>query len=213
MISLWKYTTYNLALVRTGYFWGVSVQGNAEVVLSFRQKNKYIVPSAAAGFTLMELVVTIAVVAILAAVGMPAMSSFISQNRLSGNVNEFIAANMLARSEAIKRGGGVTICRSVNADTATTTACDTSDSDWKTGWLVVVVNTADSTKNEVLARQGALTAGTTVTPDPTATTTTSIIYNALGAPTQAPPSKFGFAFKGTPARSVCFDPSGRAQAC
>ncbi|WP_211453321.1 GspH/FimT family pseudopilin [Collimonas antrihumi] len=178
----------------------------------FKKNNKYTICSSSAGFSLIELMITIVVMTILLAVAIPSMQSFIAQNRLSGNANEFIAATMLARSEAIKRGGAVKICRSVSADVSSTITCDTSDNDWKTGWLVLVENSSDSTKNEVLARQGTLVVGTTVTPTSTATTPTSIVYNAMGAPTQAPPSTFAFAFNGQ-SRSVCFDPSGRARAC
>lgn len=190
------------------------MSGNNKKCLLLKKDSKYIVhASTNRGFTLIELMVTITVLAILLMVGLPSMQSFIAQNRLSGNVNEFIAATMMARSEAMKRGSAVTVCRSVNAETSTTNSCDTSNNDWKTGWLVVVVNTTDSTKNEVLARQGALTTGTTVTPTSTATTPTSIIYNAMGVPTQAPPGTFAFAFNSQFTRSVCFDPSGRARSC
>lgn len=60
-------------------------------------------PYAVQGFTLIELMITISIAAILLAVGVPSMRDMIQQNRLTGNVNEFVAANMLARSEAIKR--------------------------------------------------------------------------------------------------------------
>lgn len=190
------------------------VSGHNKKCLPLKKDCKYIMhASRERGFTLIELMITITVMAILLMVGLPSMQSFIAQNRLSGNANEFIGATMMARSEAMKRGSAVTICRAVNAETSTTNSCDTSKNDWSSGWLVVVVNTVDSTQNVVLARQGALTAGTTVTPTSTATTPTSIIYNALGAPTQAPPGAFAFAFNSQFTRSVCFDPSGRARSC
>jgi type IV fimbrial biogenesis protein FimT len=212
-VSLWKRKTYNSALLKNCVSRELSVRGNAKNQMRFRKNDKAVASIVfREGFTVIELMITITVLAILLAIAVPSMQSFIAQNRLSGNVNEFIAGTMLARSEAIKRSGAVTICRSVNAEVSTTNSCDATSSDWKTGWLVVVVNTADSTKNEVLARQGALTTGTTITPDSTATTPAAIVYNALGAPTQAPPKNFAFAFNNQ-TRSVCFDPSGRARAC
>lgn len=213
MVSLWKRKIYNSASIQIRVSWEPSVCRNAKKYLFSKKNKEYTIHAASKGFTLVELMITITVLAILLAVGVPAMQSFIAQNRLSGTANEFIAATMLARSEAIKRGGAVTICRSVNADISSTNTCDASQNDWQTGWLVLVENTSDSTKNEVLARQGAFASGITITPTSTAITPTSIVYNAMGAPTAAPPTTFAFAFNGQFSRSVCFDPSGRARAC
>ena len=131
----------------------------------------------APGFTLIELMITISIAAILLAIGIPSMRDMIQQNRLTGNVNEFVAANMLARSEAIKRGTPVTLCRSVNAESASgSNACSGTAGDWNTGWIVVVPND-DSPKNEILARQRALPAGTTVT-----ATLNAITYTGVGPP-------------------------------
>lgn len=55
------------------------------------------------GFTLVELVVTISVVAILAVVAFPSMRTFILNNRATVQANAFIASVNLARSEALKR--------------------------------------------------------------------------------------------------------------
>nr|WP_238551991.1 GspH/FimT family pseudopilin [Herminiimonas sp. CN] len=100
----------------------------------------------------------------------------IQQNRLTGNVNEFVAANMLARSEAIKRGSPVTLCRAVNAEAGSDTCAAAGD--WNTGWLVGV-GTADNIAS-VLTRQKALPAGTTVT-----STLNAITYTSMGQPVLA----------------------------
>ncbi|PFH08818.1 type IV fimbrial biogenesis protein FimT [Collimonas sp. PA-H2] len=191
------------------------MQRNTGIVLSIEKNNKHIVSIVSRGFTLIELMVTIVVVAILAAVGLPSMGNFIAQNRLSGNVNEFIGATMLTRSEAIQRSGAVTICRSANAETATTPACDTTATDWNSGWLVYVGTAATTpAASNILARQGPFTSGTNIAATSAATTPTltSITYNASGTPMPAPPDYFTFSFNSKFSRLVCFSPSGRTSA-
>ncbi|MEO6920053.1 MAG: GspH/FimT family pseudopilin [Collimonas sp.] len=191
------------------------MQRNAEFFSYIEKNDKYTMSIASRGFTLIELMVTIVVVAILAAVGIPTMGNFISQNRLSGNVNEFIGATMLARSEAIQRGGAVTMCRSANAETQASPVCDTTTTDWTSGWLIYVGTalTAPTSAN-ILARQGPFTTGTSIAPTSSATTPTltTITYNATGIPSPAPPDYFTFAFNTNFSRLVCFSPSGRTTA-
>ena len=93
-------------------------------------------PCAARGFTLIELAIVAAVVAILLGVGTPGMSRSIAARALSAQVAEFIAALRFARSEALKRGAVVTVCA---ADaTSTPPRCQSHDADWRGGWLVFV---------------------------------------------------------------------------
>jgi len=77
----------------------------------------------------MELLMTIAVLAILTTLAVPAFNRFILNNRLAGQANEFVAATQLARSEAIKRGVDVAVCSSDDA-----AACGGSFTD---GWIVL----------------------------------------------------------------------------
>lgn len=84
------------------------------------------------GFTLIELMVTLSVMAILLAVAVPNFQSFILNSRITTQTNNFIMALMLARSEAVKRGSTVTVCSSTDG-----TSCAGS-SKWEGGWLVFV---------------------------------------------------------------------------
>ena len=61
------------------------------------------------GFTLIELMVTISIAAILLAIGVPSFQAIIENNRLATQSNELITAVSLARSEAIKRGADITM--------------------------------------------------------------------------------------------------------
>lgn len=82
------------------------------------------------GATLLELMVTLAVSAILLGIGIPSFASLSHSSRLSGATNELVSSLHLTRSEAIKRNSRVVMCTS-----ATGTSCAASG-DWHQGWLV-----------------------------------------------------------------------------
>lgn len=86
------------------------------------------------GFTLLELIITIALAAILLGLAVPSMHTFIQNNRIAGQTNDLIAALTLVRSEALKRNRQAWLCPSQNVDT-NAPAC--GGSDWTRGWLVV----------------------------------------------------------------------------
>lgn len=63
-----------------------------------------------AGFTLMELMIAVAVLAILVGIGIPSFQDMIRRNRLATQTNALVSALSVARSEAVKRGMLVTVC-------------------------------------------------------------------------------------------------------
>lgn len=86
------------------------------------------------GFTLVELMVTVAVLAISLSFAVPFMGDFVKNSRLVTQTNDLIASFQLARSEAIKRGARVTLCKSSNGATCDTTA----GGRWDIGWITFV---------------------------------------------------------------------------
>jgi type IV fimbrial biogenesis protein FimT len=83
------------------------------------------------GFTLIELMVTITILAILLAVAVPSFDGIRLSNRLTSYATDLVAGSQLARTEAIKRNAPVTMCVSANG-----TSCSTSGG-WETGWIVL----------------------------------------------------------------------------
>tara|TARA_R110001592_G_scaffold52511_6_gene160654 strand:+ start:241 stop:855 length:615 start_codon:yes stop_codon:yes gene_type:complete len=89
------------------------------------------------GFTILELLITLAVLSIVLAFAIPSFQSSIEKNSVSASINEFSAALRLARTEAVKRGRLVVVCPS--NDQATCSGI------WANGWLVFEDTNASST--------------------------------------------------------------------
>ena len=88
----------------------------------------------AAGFTLIELAIVVAIVAILCRVATPGLSRTAAARALAAQSSEFMAALRFARSEALKRGMPVTVCASAPAGPL---ACQgLRAADWRSGWIV-----------------------------------------------------------------------------
>jgi type IV fimbrial biogenesis protein FimT len=76
-------------------------------------------PGRAQGFTLVELLVTVAVLAIILALAMPSFTAIVNSNRLAAGANEMVASIQLARMESIRRNLRVAVCESSNGTTCT----------------------------------------------------------------------------------------------
>jgi type IV fimbrial biogenesis protein FimT len=82
------------------------------------------------GFTLIELIVTVTIVAIFASIALPSFSQLIKSNRITVATNEFVSTTMFVRSEALKRSRDVSVCTTANQ-----TSCS-GGTDFSTGWIV-----------------------------------------------------------------------------
>jgi type IV fimbrial biogenesis protein FimT len=102
------------------------------------------------GLTLVELLVTLAIAAILVTLAAPSFTRLIQSTKISGNVNTFMSDLRFARSEAVRRGGAVTMCRSSNPEaiTASGPTCGTGSSPgWESGWIIFVDQDNDGTRD------------------------------------------------------------------
>lgn len=85
-----------------------------------------------AGFTVVELMVTVAVASVLLTIAVPSFNQMIVSGRLTAQSNEIVAAMSMARSEAIKRNANVTLCRSEDS-----IQCVTAAGAWQ-NWIIRV---------------------------------------------------------------------------
>ena len=105
------------------------------------------------GFTLVELMVTVSIAAVLLAVGVPPFSRLIANNRMATQTNEFVASLNAARSEAVRRGVGVSL------------RADSGDINYNSGWKVYVDSDQDGaapSTDDILRQAPAMPGKTTV---------------------------------------------------
>lgn len=96
-----------------------------------------------AGFTLLELMITVTIVGILSTIAFPSYKSIISSNRITAGTNQMVTALNLARSEAVKRGQYVVVRR--------------TGTDWEGGWQVFVDSVRDTASKENVLDAGDTT--------------------------------------------------------
>ena len=85
------------------------------------------------GITLWELLLVLVVVSVLSAAGIPGVSAFVLNARRTADVNAFVTAVQLARSEAFKRGRAVVLCK-----TSDGSSCGGTETEFGRGWMVFV---------------------------------------------------------------------------
>ena len=96
------------------------------------------------GFTLLELMITVIIGGIIMAIGLPAFSSFVKNNRLVAQTNSVLSALHLARSEAVNRDHDIRVLPII------------AGTDWTLGWQVVDLDDGIVLRSYDLIENGTL---------------------------------------------------------
>ncbi len=131
----------------------------------------------AAGFTLLEALVVMALLGVMVSLAAPAMTALRLQHRLQAEAEGLWSSLVLARSEALRRQQRVTVCARAQG---LASACDASGL-WQQGWLVF----ADANGNALLDAGEALVEVREAVPEPLRLTVSSTVkayfaYSAEG---------------------------------
>ena len=114
------------------------------------------------GFTVIEMIITMTIVAILVGIGVPSYRYVTTANRMSGEINGLLGDLQFARAEAVKEGQTVSVCSTNDGTSCLGTGT------WSGGWLVfsdtATIGSVDGT-DQLLRVQKGLTNGDTLVSD------------------------------------------------
>lgn len=145
------------------------------------------------GFTLIELMVVVAIVAIVLTFGIPAFTASVKNTAVQTTSSNFFSALLLARSEAVKRNQMAVLCKSADGATCTTSG------NWEDGWLLYadmdadgaldageeVIRSYEAAQNQVTLRSSNAAQSNRLSYRPDGTITTGgTFYVCHGADTQ-----------------------------
>jgi type IV fimbrial biogenesis protein FimT len=103
------------------------------------------------GFTLIELIMTMAIAAIVLTIGVPSFQQTIQTNRKATQVNQLLHSLNVARSQAVTLGYPVSACKSADGST-----CGGTGVKWKDGWIIFLDDDMDADHSESTDGNGSL---------------------------------------------------------
>ncbi len=145
------------------------------------------------GFTIVELIVVMAIAAVLISVGVPSFTSSLQKGSVTREMNVFIGDLGFARAEAIKEGVTVTMCASSDGLT-----CSNANT-WQTGWIIFPNANLAATTIVPLRKQAAFASKDTFVAD---NTTSKINFTSEGFTTSLPANPVTFKLQTTPVSST-----------
>ena len=96
------------------------------------------------GFTLLELIIIVAILGITTALAVPGLREMVSNNRIQSNASDFVAALQFAKAEAVARVNPVTLCKGADL-----IGC-AADGGWQQGWIVFSDDNGDAGEDVLL---------------------------------------------------------------
>jgi len=164
------------------------------------------------GFTLIELMITVAIVGIVASLGVPSFQEMLHQNRASSLANELATSLNLARSEAIKRGTRVSVCKSANITESSPTCSTATTTNWQNGWLIFVdkgtSGTFDNSSDTRLKVGQPSNSNAVIIADPTFTNYISYLSSGISRGSGLPNGSLDICVGGVQ-RSIIISSTGR----
>jgi len=170
---------------------------------------------AGAGFTLIESMTVVAILAIGLAIAVPNLRDFLVKNKVAGLSNEFSGALLQARAWAVSKNSCVTLC-TASVSASTSPVCSTTQTDYQQGWIIFRNSACDTTQttpgsgNLLAARMGESN-GYQI--HPLGTGLNSITFDPRGTAALSAQGIFQVLAPGSAStfnRNVCIDVSGRS---